>query len=83
MPKTKEVYVRYGIHCLSASPLSGVLPSVDFVFLSEHDSYRWASSAIGRLEGGMCVVCLVECIHCTNYRKENNLTHFYACTSTV
>ena len=32
-----------------ASPLSGVLPSVDFVFLSEHDSYRWASSAIGRL----------------------------------
>ena len=49
MPKTKEVYVRYGIICLSASPLSGVLPSVDFVFLSEHDSYRWASSAIGRL----------------------------------
>ena len=42
--------VRYGsINCLSASPLSGVLPSVDFVFLSEHDSYRWASSAIGRL----------------------------------
>ena len=42
-------YVRYGIICLSASPLSGVLPSVDSVFLSEHDSYRWASSAIGRL----------------------------------
>ena len=50
MPRTKEVYVRYGINCLSASPLSdGVLPSVDFVFLGEHDSYRWPSSAIGRL----------------------------------
>ena len=50
MPRTKEVYVRYGINCLSGSPLSGVLPfSVDFVFLSEHDSYKWTSSAIGRL----------------------------------
>ena len=45
MPRTKEVYVIR----LSASPSSGVLPSVDFVFLSEHDSYRWASSAMGRL----------------------------------
>ena len=49
MSRTKEVYVRYGVNCLSASPSFGVLPSVDFVFLSEHDSYRWASSAIGRL----------------------------------
>ena len=51
MPRTKEVDVRYGINSLSASPLSGVLPSVDFVFLSEHDNTesRWAFSAIGRM----------------------------------